>query len=298
MKIMTSFSKLGNTLCHVDDCSCFVDGTCIISANFDDDRCKAARIVPTRVLRKNVEKRFDKNDCYMLTVGTSSKGAQIKWRSSDGQWFIKEQFYFQARYWNDDVVECLASDIMKQLGIFCVEQHLGTIGGLGCSYSKWWGSKTFISFGKLDRENKLAKYKDPLDKMYYAEEVLSKRIGDEAKQYLADLILIDFIIGNEDRHAYNFGIWFDESKIKFELAPIFDCGLSLFEHDSFYAGKTLNQVLSKMSQKPFGGRQVLLKHFANAGLLRRGKFSIPEELIPNDLARQYLKWSKEYLSEL
>ena len=50
--------------------------------------------------------------------------------------------------------------------------------------------------------------------------------------YLIVMAIIDFLIGNEDRHLNNFGVLTDDST--YRLLPLFDFGLGLFEHDRRY----------------------------------------------------------------
>jgi hypothetical protein len=53
-------------------------------------------------------------------------------------------------------------------------------------------------------------------------------IGD-VKEHIDNMIIIDFLIGNEDRHRGNFGILRDAETLKWlKIAPLFDNGNSLF----------------------------------------------------------------------
>jgi len=52
------------------------------------------------------------------------------------------------------------------------------------------------------------------------------------KENLDDMMIIDFIIGNTDRHKYNFGILRDPDTLEWKkMAPIFDNGNSLCHND-------------------------------------------------------------------
>ena len=54
--------------------------------------------------------RFRESDLVSGLYGTSTKGNQRKWRTRDGKYYIKENFFYLDRYWRDDMVEVVASD--------------------------------------------------------------------------------------------------------------------------------------------------------------------------------------------
>lgn len=288
MDMLTEFKDC--RLCHVEDCGKNNGGICVINAFFDDDNCKANRLINRTRIIKNYELIFDKHECFELAVNTSSKGAQRKWLSSDKKYFIKECFYYQLRYWNDDLVEMIASCIAEQLGIYHLEQHIGNISGIDCSYSEYWGDAKFISFGKLQGFDKIWEYKDAVDRIKYTADLMFHISGIDCTGYLADMTMVDFIVGNEDRHLYNFGILYDGNS--YNIAPLFDCGLGLFEHDIDYKNIELEDSISRMSKKPFGAWDTALNYFYgihNYSPVK--KINVPKQFIPSNLAKQYLGYS-------
>ena len=50
----------------------------------------------------------------------------------------------------------------------------------------------------------------------------------ELEAYFWDMFVVDAFIGNWDRHNGNWGFLYSQEKDELELAPIFDCGSSLF----------------------------------------------------------------------
>lgn len=48
------------------------------------------------------------------------------------------------------------------------------------------------------------------------------------KKYFWDVFIVDALIGNWDRHNGNWGFLYDEQNDTLELAPIYDCGSSLY----------------------------------------------------------------------
>ena len=49
-------------------------------------------------------------DMLQLSTASSSKGNQRKWLTRDGR-YVKEQFFYQGKYWRDDLVEIIASSV-------------------------------------------------------------------------------------------------------------------------------------------------------------------------------------------
>lgn len=284
----------GFHLCEIVDCKLNKNELCSVNANFDDTVCKMSRVLPENKIEKDYSMLFHKKDCIEQNIVSSSKGAQRKWLSKDKQFLIKEQFYYQLRYWNDDLVEVMASGIGKQLGINCVEQQLGNISGRDCSFSRYWGNKKFIPFGRFKYYEEIQEYTDVVDKIKYAIELLFNNTQLDLTQYLANMTVMDFLIGNEDRHFFNFGVLYNGKD--YEAAPLFDFGLGLFEHDVFYKSLSLEQCISKMSKKPFHSWDIALNYFSTVAYLPNAiTVRIPRRLLPNSLAEPYLYYSFKQL---
>ena len=50
---------------------------------------------------------------------------------------------------------------------------------------------------------------------------------------MLDLAVLDCLIGNVDRHTRNFGLFYNVNTCRFEIPPVFDNGMGLFEHDYY-----------------------------------------------------------------
>lgn len=108
------------------------------------------------------------------------------------------------------------------------------------------------------------------------------------------MTIIDFLVGNEDRHFFNFGTLYDGNNYK--VAPLFDFGLGLFEHDVYYKNLTLEQCITKMSKKPFHDWDAALNYFASVVVLpKQTSVQISKKLLPNLLAESYLCYSCKQL---
>lgn len=205
---------------------------------------------------------FYESDIISLQTASTSKGNQPKWYHKDSDLYIKAQFYYQNKYWRDDLVEIIASVIGSQLNlsdknVSVLDQYPCTIELAGQSmygvYSKNFCKKEerYLSFQRIMDLNELdypftasigAKWDFVIDNI--------KQICQlDYSDYLIVMSIIDFLVGNEDRHLNNFGLLTDENSYK--LVPLFDFGLGLFEHDRRYEGLPLRECIKKMECKPF-----------------------------------------------
>ena len=104
------------------------------------------------------------------------------------------------------------------------------------------------------------------------------------------MIVLDYILANEDRHLNNFGVNLNE-KGKFTLPPLFDFGIGLFEHDEKYNTLPLQIAMRKIKAQPFNVS--LEKSFCAASKLIgkpiTGEISLEGLKFPNRLARTYIE---------
>ena len=191
------------------------------------------------------------------------------------------------RFWNDDLVEIIASDIGKQLGFHCIPQYLGRINGRNCSYSEYWKDVKFVFFRKLDKLQLFEEYENAGDRVKYALDLIWQKTGLDYKEYFYQMTLLDMIVANEDRHLSNFGVLWDGREYK--KAPLFDFGLGLFETGTEYRGRSLADARKLIVQKPFGSWLCALDYLHQ--IYEPAPFSDViriDDIIPNQLAGEYL----------
>ena len=99
----------------------------------------------------------------------------------------------------------------------------------------------------------------------------------ETRRFLEYQILSDYVITNTDRHFSNFGVLRDTNSLKFiGMAPIFDCGNSMFFENPFLPQRS---DLTKIQVNSFRSQEdQLLKYVTQPGLLDLEKLPSPEEL--------------------
>lgn len=261
------------------------------------------------VFDDNNMKLFDTESLESLDLISSSKGNQRKWYDHSSRVFVKEQFVYQGVHWKDYLVECIASEIGAQLKLNAVtilEQKQCRIYdrgnySYGC-YSKDFREKAddmYVSFDrimKLENKEWLLNW-FPQIAFDFVTVTIKNVTGLDYREYLVAMCLLDYLIGNEDRHLNNFGVM--KNQTGFKLAPLFDTGLGLFEHDRRYEGKTLDKALLLMQGKPFHqDLEVILNCIARDAALKcmlvdmlPAKFTIHSNLIPSSLAQEYLHHS-------
>ena len=207
-------------------------------------------------------KVFKTSDLLGLQCGSTSKGNQMKWYDSKNDFYIKSQFYFQDKFWRDDLVECIAAQLGKQL--YLSDKKVQVLEQLPCKidlgyntiygvYSKNFCNKdeVFIPFSRILNAKKIQfPYSSSIDtKWAFVLNTLNNLTQTDCSDYLLVMSLLDFLVGNEDRHISNFGVIYYNGY--FRISPLFDFGLGLFEHDRKYENLPLKQCISKMECKPF-----------------------------------------------
>ena len=138
--------------------------------------------------------------------------------------------------------EYYAAQIARAMGINAISYNLSNWKGELCSYCELFTSKdySFVPVGRIVKTGGMKAVRD-----FY------KSLGDEFIKALDDMIVLDALICNTDRHYGNFGFLVDNKTNKISApAPLFDHGNSLFnfaarddmdsyEHFENYAGTLL-----------------------------------------------------------
>lgn len=203
------------------------------------------------------------------------------------------QFDYQGRKWNDDLVEVAASNLGTQFGFYCLQQYLGVIDGLDCSYSKVFNGK-FIAYKRIDPDAGLYDYRDGVDQLKFAINCIKRKTDVDCSRYFYQMLLLDYLVCNEDRHLYNFGVL--QTVNGNTVAPLFDFGLGLFEHDNVYNGKDLLSAEKAASKKPFGKRLPLIEWLEKEyGFDRPVSVDLNGFIFPSKLAEEWLHYALNML---
>lgn len=247
---------------------------------------------------------FHANDMLPLQLNSASQGHQRKWFTGD--YYVKESLISQGKIWKDHLVEIISGEIGKLFSEYAevVTQFECIIDDNGKQFSGCYSKnfcrddETFISFEKLCSTNKIFfeydwDYKDRFENFLT---ILKSTTGLDCTEYFYTMVLIDYLVGNEDRNLNNFGVI--KSGSGFRIAPLFDFGLGLFEHDCRYEQKPFNECLKMMQSKPFSTDNQEITDYV---LARGAKHMLPKEInlsncqIPSGRAEEYLRNRCEHL---
>ena len=244
-----------------------------------------------------------------LSVASSSKGNQDKYYNTVTKEYIKCQFEYQGTVWEDYKVEALSSVIGSKLhtNVEVIQQREGIIKDTGkyCCISKDFcnSGEEWLPLGKIINVSKYSKNTGKSYKVFKDLLAEFERFNLDGTEYLIVMIVMDYLLGNEDRHYNNIGILrkYDGS---YGIAPLFDFGLGLFEHDKKYFGLSLQRARSLMDGKPFSrDLQEPVNMLFNSGYGEivydtfKDVDTLDNKYFPTDLAYWYYHESLEYLKE-
>lgn len=194
-------------------------------------------------------------------ISTSSKGDQSKWRVGN-KWVKKNTrgYEGQAEVLASLVLAC--STLTEQ---YYVKYHPCDIilpdgeSSIGCYSLDFRGKLQEVTLERLFEANFMST--DPIlnDKSLSTEEKFEQILqqvqdftGLDVRFDIARLLAFDALILNEDRHTNNILFLYNPVEKSWQLAPIFDNGLSLLSDEKDYApGKPLTILKRKVKAKPF-----------------------------------------------
>ena len=246
---------------------------------------------------------FDVRNLVSLQLGSTSKGNQDKWYDTQQNLFVKGPFYYQNKLWKDYLVEIIASEIGKQLNTFEVnvlQQHPCIIKMLdgtyvhGCYSADFSVDGDFVTFKKLLKELGIQRFTGSLESRFHMIiELYKEYYSVDSTKYLIVMFLIDYLVGNEDRHTNNFGILMTQSG-EFKLPPLFDFGIGLFEGELEYQNMCYEEAKRQLISKPFYNNAVenvdcLRGMFPDAFDSILSDLDLSQCIMPNGKASMYLQ---------
>jgi len=199
-------------------------------------------------------KQYVVKELDWVAMRSNTDGYQPKFLVENNTKFIKVQCTLSGTLRDDWRVEDIASRICSQLSMYAVRQ-------MPCSVviqsKKGVGRKrlgvisdnfeqlgySFISFNRLlefyDAGSLVANF-DKLDaraKLSTLISVTSQLSGlplSSVMRYFFDMLTVDLLVLNQDRHFSNFGVFMNNISMSYEIAMLFDFGMGLFENDTMF----------------------------------------------------------------
>lgn len=175
--------------------------------------------------------------------------------------------------------EVIASEICKTLGIPHIPYDLKVVGSTPCSICE-----NFIDeYTELISANDILKsfLPNPRKTLYEHFVTCCERLHiKEVTERIDEMIVLDYIIGNHDRHLRNFGVIRNVETLEFTgFAPIFDSGTSL-RYDTPHDEIEINMDLGSLPFKSYHSEQIEL-------VKKPGRFELSK-----------LKYIPEYAKEI
>lgn len=199
----------------------------------------------------NIVAIYEVYDSQHLPVGTVQNGKRILMKGSSKP------------YYQEALCEMIASRIASRLGIDHVE------------YSVVWENEESFSLCEdfITRNTELVSashimnaFKKPnnLSEYEYYIQCAEKLGVSQIRREVEKMLVLDFIIANEDRHFNNFGLVRDAITLEWiGAAPIFDCGTSLWYNTQESRIKPLAPSLpGKPFKKTYAEQIHLVKDFS------------------------------------
>ena len=224
-----------------------------------------------------------------LVIRSTTDGYQPKYFAEQGKYFLKSQCELQRVLRDDWMVEIIASMLCNHYKIDAVQQNpckILTLNTRGDIVKERFGvySDNFevdgTTFTSLQRV--MDKYNDTLSKPEYIKlsagskfdyliQLLNRYTdltADECSEYISNMVMLDILVLNQDRHTHNFGLFIKDGK--YSVAKLFDFGIEpvdlLFE--LFNTNRAFKNHLVKKTS-------------------RHGYLTISKSYFPNDLAKDY-----------
>ncbi len=194
-------------------------------------------------------------------VSTTSKGDQSKW-FVENKWIKENTLGYEniAEYVASLILSC--STLPKNSFVFytpcLIEKYDGTVTE-GCYSEDFRGSLQEVSLERLFEANfestddilNNRRY-STIDKFKAIMEKVHTFTGLDVSNEIAQMLAFDAFILNEDRHTNNILFLFHPTTGDWQLAPIFDHGLSLMSDLKDYPlNKPISILKRKMKAKPF-----------------------------------------------
>lgn len=191
--------------------------------------------------------KSDSDDINYMSPDVATDGwLKKKWGIIDGNRVLFKGG--SGSHYQEPYNEVLATAIMKRLGIECAEYTLTLIGDKPYS-----ACKDFItSETELITANSILKtQKKPNNKSQYEHyiDLCTEKGVTDIQHKMNQMLTLDFIIVNEDRHLNNFGLIRNADTLEYiDVAPVYDNGTSMWFNT---ATKNIKAGAMEIDSKPF-----------------------------------------------
>ncbi len=206
----------------------------------------------------------------LVMVQGSSKGTQPKYYER-GYWYKVNNLGYEgySEYLVSKVLECSNVDSYVKY-----EQY--TINGrAGCrSKSFIRENESYLSFQRLydlltgeSLQERIRLISEVADRIGFVRKFVLENTGWDCSMYLSQILALDMLTLNTDRHFNNLGLIVDASTGIYKAAPIFDNGNSLLSDWDRFDEETVGENLEKVYGQPFSASLEMQAREAGIGLM-------------------------------
>lgn len=206
----------------------------------------------------------------LVMVQGSSKGTQPKYYEK-GYWYKVNNLGYEgySEYLVSKVLECSNVDSY-------VKYEQCTINGrAGCrSKSFIRENESFLSFQRLydlltgeSLQERIRLISEVADRIGFVRKFVLENTGWDSSMYLSQILALDMLTLNTDRHFNNLGLIVDASTGVYKAVPIFDNGNSLLSDWDRFDEETVEENLEKVYGQPFSASLEMQAREAGIGLM-------------------------------
>lgn len=169
---------------------------------------------------------------YKTSIWSDSEGTQPKYYK-DGYWYKVDTLG------KEGLAEQLASEVLacSNAEDFVIYKRCEINGKSGCKSASFLSEgEHFVSLQNLyknytgeDLSNKIREFSDVKERLNFIYVFVKNVTGLNIERYIQDILALDMLIKNPDRHFGNLGIILSECGT-FRTAPIFDNGQGLYQN--------------------------------------------------------------------
>ena len=205
----------------------------------------------------------------IVMVQGSSKGAQRKYYE-DGYWYKVNNAGYEglAEYLVSRVLEC------SNIKDFVRYEQCKVNGRAGCRSESFLGtSEAFLSFQRLyelytgeNLQERIRLISDVSGRIRFVVDFVIDHTGLDCTEYLSQILTLDMLVLNTDRHFHNLGIVVNSITGEYKAAPVFDNGNSLLSDWEMFSEETIEENIEHVYGQPFSASLENQAYEAGIGL--------------------------------
>ena len=190
----------------------------------------------------------------MVMIQGSSKGTQPKFYEN-GYWYKQNINGYEGK------AEHLCSVVLSCSNVknYVIYEECNINNRKGCRSASFLApNESFLSFERLHEmaglghiDDAIRQFSNCKDRISYIKEFLLTNFNYDCSNYLSQILSLDMLTLNCDRHFNNLGVVINNETGICEDAPIFDNGDSLFSNFAIFNKDAYKENLEKVIARPF-----------------------------------------------